>query len=134
MNNEIYLKAKGIVKKDGKYLVIKRWVDDLIPDPYIWEFVDGEISHGESPDDGVCRLIQETLGVEGKIEKIIYTWSLMLGDIQCVGIAYLCTIEADDSSFVLPEDYCEWKWIDRDDFSSYIENRFVLRDLEGVEL
>ena len=29
----IYLRVKGIIKQDDKYLLIKRWVDDRIPDP-----------------------------------------------------------------------------------------------------
>ena len=36
----IYLRVKGIIKQDDKYLLIKRWVDDRIPDPFLWEFVD----------------------------------------------------------------------------------------------
>lgn len=40
----IYLRVKGIIKKDDKYLLVKRWVDDRIPDPFLWEFVDAEVS------------------------------------------------------------------------------------------
>ena len=38
----IYLRVKGIIKKDDKYLLVKRWVDDRIPDPFLWEFVRSE--------------------------------------------------------------------------------------------
>lgn len=130
----IFLRVKGIVKKDDKYLVIKRWVDDRIPDPFVWEFFDGEVAYGEAPDTAVLRVIRDTIGVEGSIEKIVYTWSQMLGDTQCVGIAYLCSIEAEDSSFVLTEEFGDWEWITREQFEYYIENRYVLRDLENREL
>lgn len=133
--NDLFLRVKGIVKKDDKYLVIKRWVDDRIPDPFVWEFFDGEVAHGESPDMAVLRAIRDTIGVEGNIEKMIYTWSQMIGDTQCVGIAYLCSIDADDASFVLPpEEFGGWEWITRDRFDYYIENRYVLKDLEHAEL
>lgn len=129
----IYLRVKGIIKKDGKYLLLKRWVDDRIPDPFLWEFVDAEVSFGEAPDEAMLRAMREILSLEGKIERIVYTWSNMIGDSQCVGIAYICSIE-DEEDIVLGEEYGEWEWVEREKFSHYIENRFVLEDLKGVEL
>ena len=113
--------------------MLKRWVDDRIPDPFLWEFVDAEVNYGEAPDEAMLRAIGEILSVEGKIERIVYTWSNMIGDSQCVGIAYICSIE-DDSSIVLGEEYGEWEWVARDQFPEYIENKYVMNDLEGVEL
>ncbi|MBQ7065269.1 MAG: NUDIX domain-containing protein [Lachnospiraceae bacterium] len=130
----VYIKVKGIIKKDDRYLVLKRWVDDRIPDPFVWEFIDGQIEHGEAPDEGVLRQIREQIGVEGTIEKIEYTWSQMLGDTQCVGIAYLCSIEAEDDSFEMSEEYGGFEWIKREEFPYYIENRYVLNDLEKAVL
>lgn len=132
--NNLYLRVKGIVKKDGKYLVIKHWIDDRIPDPFVWEFIDGEVNWGEAPDEAVRRLATEIIDVECNVERILYTWSSMLGDTQCVGIAYLLSLKGDESGIVLPEDFGEWEWIERERFEYYIENRYVLRDLEGVEL
>ena len=132
--HELFARVKGIVKKDGKYLVLKRWMNDRIPDPFMWEFIDGEVNHGESPDDAILRLTSELLGVEGQIERIVYTWSNMLGDTQCIGIAYLLSIREDESHFVLTEDFGEWEWIARDQFNAYIENTYVLDDLKGVKL
>ena len=129
----IYLRVKGIIKQDDKYLLIKRWVDDRIPDPFLWEFVDEEVNYGEAPDEAVIRAIEEILSVEGRIERIVYTWSNMIGDSQCVGIAYICSLE-DDSSIILGEEYGEWEWVERDQFPEYIENKYVLNDLEGLEL
>ena len=129
----IYLRVKGIIKQDDKYLLIKRWVDDRIPDPFLWEFVDAEVNYGEAPDEAVIRAIEEILSVEGRIERIVYTWSNMIGDSQCVGIAHICSLE-DDSSIILGEEYGEWEWVERDQFPEYIENKYVLNDLEGLEL
>ncbi len=130
-----FVRIKGIIKKGDKYLLIKRWVDDRIPDPFVWEFIDAEVKHGEAPDDTVRRAIRELLSVEGTIDRIVYTWSNLLGDTHCVGIAYLCSIsEEDEDNIVLPEDYGEWMWVARDEFPYYIENQYVLQDLEGKEL
>ena len=131
----VYLRVKGIIKKDNKYLLVKRWVDDRIPDPFVWEFIDAEVAFGEAPDDAVLRAIHDLLSVEGKIERIVYTWSNMIGDSQCVGIAYLCSIEeADETNIILSEEYGEWEWVEREKFREYIENKYVLNDLEGVAL
>ena len=133
--NNTYVRVKGIIKKGDEYLVIRRCVDDHIPTPYVWEFIDAEVQHGEAPDDTVLRAIEELLSVEGVIEKVEYTWSNLLGDTHCVGIAYLCSImEEDEANIVLPEDYVEWKWITREEFPKYIDNTYVLQDLEGIVL
>lgn len=130
-----FLRVKGIIKKDDRYLLLKRWVDDRIPDPFVWEFIDAEVNHGEAPDDTVLRAINEQLSVEGKIEKIEYTWSSMLGDTHCVGIAYICSIaEADEANIVLSEEFGEWIWVTREEIPEYIENQYVLKDLEGKTL
>lgn len=130
-----FLRVKGIIKKGDKYLLIKRWVDDRIPDPFVWEFIDAEVLHGEAPDDTVRRAIREQLSVDGTIDKIEYIWSSMLGDTHCVGIAYLCSIkEPAEANIVLSEDYGDWIWVSRDEFTNYIENQYVLQDLEGKTL
>ena len=130
---DIYLRVKGIIKKDWKYLLIKRWVDDRIPDPFVWEFVDMEVNFGEAPDEAMLRAMEEILSVEGKIESIAYTWSGMIGDSQCVGIAYICSIE-DEGNIVLGEEYDGWEWVEKERFPDYIDNRYVLKDLEGAGL
>lgn len=131
----IYLRVKGIIKKDDKYLLIKRWVDDRIPDPFVWEFIDAEVNFGEAPDEAVLRAIRDLLSVEGKIHHVIYTWSNMIGDSQCVGIAYLCEIDdEDEANIVLTEEYGEWEWVEREKFAYYIENKYVLNDLKEVAL
>lgn len=130
-----YVRVKGIIKKGDTYLLIKRWVDDHIPEPFVWEFIDAEVAHGDSPDETLLQAIREQLSVEGKLEKIEYTWSNLLGDTHCVGIAYLCSIkEEDEANIVLSEDYGEWIWVSREQFADYIENQYVLEDLEGKEL
>ena len=130
---KIYIRVKGIVKQDNKYLLLKRWVDDRIPEPFLWEFVDAEANYGEAPDEAMLRAVRESLSVEGRIDRTVYTWSNMIGDSQCVGIAYLCSLE-EDGSIVLGEEYVEWEWVEREQFASYIENKYVLDDIEGVEL
>jgi ADP-ribose pyrophosphatase YjhB (NUDIX family) len=127
-----FVRVKGIIQKGDRYLLIKRWVDDRIPDPFVWEFIDAEVSHGEAPDDTVLRAIRELLSVDGKIEQIKYTWSNMLGDTHCIGIAYICSIaEEDEANIVLPEEFGEWTWVTKQEIPEYIENQYVLEDLRA---
>ncbi len=129
------LRVKGIIKKGDRYMLIKRWIDDRIPEPFIWEFINAEVAFGEAPDDTVLRAIREVLSVEGKISKIEYTWSSMLGDTHCVGIAYICSIpEEEEVNIVLPEEYGGLQWVTREEIPKYIENQYVLKDLEGKAL
>ena len=52
-----------------------------------------------------------------------------------MGIAYLCSIQDEDEErIVLPEEYGEWKWISREEFPEYIDNLYILNDLEDKRL
>ncbi|MCM1089008.1 MAG: NUDIX domain-containing protein [Muribaculaceae bacterium] len=130
-----FVRVKGIIKRDGRYLLVKRWVDDHIPEPFVWEFVDAEVNHGESPDDAVLHAIHEILSIDGKIEKIEYTWSNLIGETHCIGIAYICSIsEEEERNIVLAEEYGEYQWVAREQFEEFIENQYVLQDLKGKTL
>ena len=92
------------------------------------------MNFGEAPKDAVMRWMDELLGVSGSIEKVLYTWSKVTGDSQCFGIAFLCSMDGDDSAITLAEEYGEWKWVTREEFEEFISNQYVLDDLIGVEL
>lgn len=125
------LLVKGIVRSNDKFLIVAKWYDDNISDPYQWQFVDGEVEHGESPDAAVIRLIEEQTGIHAEVDKILYTWSFMVGDTHKVGIVYDCIAEQD--TIMLSEDLNDAKWIDRDEFEKYIDNKNLLNDLKKVE-
>lgn len=126
------IKVKGILKSQDKYLILERWYDDRIEDPYQWEFVDGKIEFGESPDSAVIRFIKETTGVEAVIDKILYTWSYMLGDECNIGISYLCYAVQEDVQ--LSEEYISYQWVEREELESIIQNKKLLEDIERAEL
>jgi nucleoside triphosphatase len=123
--------VKGIVKNEDKYLVVRKWYDDRIVEPYQWEFVDGVLEFGEIPDQSVIRHVLEQTGLSSTIDKILYTWTFQTGEVFNIGISYLCLTPLD--SVILSEDLVEYQWIKREDFASYI-SRKVLADIERVEL
>ena len=42
--------VKGIVQYQDSYFEVERLYDDRIFDPYQWEFIDGEMEFGETPE------------------------------------------------------------------------------------
>ena len=52
------------------------------------------------------------------------------GDMQIVGIAYLCHAESD--MVILSEAVSDFKWVTASELSEYIENKGVLNDLKNA--
>ena len=61
--------VKGIVQYQDSYLAVERWYDDRIFDPYQWEFIDGEMEFGETPEKAVERIVAEKTGVAVQVNK-----------------------------------------------------------------
>jgi len=119
--------VKGIVRYEEKYLLVQRWYDDRIEDPYQWEFVDGKIEFGEDPDKAVVRLIREQTGLETIIDRIAYTWSYMVGDVHHIGISYECMTLEDE--VILSEELHDFRFVSKEEFGDYITNGKLLDDL-----
>lgn len=125
--NKIAVKVKGIVKYKGKYLLIQKWYDDNIVNPYKWEFVDSEIEPGKAPDEVVIDSIETGMGLGVKLSKILYTWTYTTGDIFHIGIAYLC--EAENDIVLLSDDYSDFAWVESERLGEYIEDKNLIKDL-----
>ena len=126
--------VKGIVQKDNKFLIVEKWYDDNIVDPYQWEFIDGEAEFGESPDAAVVRIIQEQTGLTSVVDRILYTWTFMIGSECNLGLSYLCLTDMDEDTVVLSEDLNNAKWIEADEIEDYINNKRMIEDLKNAEL
>ena len=121
--NRYRILVKGIVQKDDKFLAVEKWYDDNIIDPYQWEFVDGETEFGESPDAAVLRIIQEQTGLIAVVDRILYTWTFMIGSECNLGIAYLCLTEMEEDAVQLSEDLHDAQWITSAEFDDLINNK-----------
>ena len=133
-NNRYRILVKGIVQKDNKFLIVEKWYDDNIVDPYQWEFIDGEAEFGESPDAAVVRIIQEQTGLTSVVDRILYTWTFMIGSECNLGLSYLCLTDMDVDTLVLSEDLNNAKWIEADEIEDYINNKRMIEDLKNAEL
>ena len=133
-NNRYRILVKGIVQKDNKFLIVEKWYDDNIVAPYQWEFIDGEAEFGESPDAAVVRIIQEQTGLTSVVDRILYTWTFMIGSECNLGLSYLCLTDMDEDTVVLSEDLNNAKWIEADEIEDYINNKRMIEDLKNAEL
>ncbi len=133
-NNRYRILIKGIVQKGNRFLVVQKWYDDNIVEPYQWEFLDGTAEFGESPDAAVVRIVQEQTGLAVVVDRILYTWTFMMGSECNLGLTYLCITDMDEDSVRLSEELNAVKWISGDEFEEYIHNKKMLEDLEKAEL
>ncbi|MDD7404189.1 MAG: NUDIX hydrolase [Butyribacter sp.] len=135
MNSNRYrILVKGIVQRGNEFLAVEKWYDDNIIDPYQWEFVDGEAEFGESPDAAVIRVVQEQTGLTAEVDRILYTWTFMIGSECNLGIAYLCLTDMEEDEVILSEELHDAKWIEPSQFDEYINNKRMLADLEKAEI
>ena len=132
--NKYRILVKGIVQRGNKFLIVEKWYDDNIVEPYQWEFIDGEAEFGESPDAAVIRIIQEQTGLTAVVGGVLYTWTVMIGTECNLGLTYLCLTEQDEDDVILSEELHDDKWIEGIEFEEYIHNKRMLDDLEKAEL
>lgn len=123
---------KGIVRHNGKFLSVERWYDDRIFEPYQWEFLDGEMEFGETPDKALQRIVAEKTGLSVVPNKVLYTWGFTAGEICTTGIAFLC--DASSDVVVLSEDLHDYRWMTREEIPQVITNPAVIQDVENAGL
>ena len=120
------IKIKGILKCDDKFLIVRKWYNDRIENPYQWEFLDTDLEDGETPEITCLRYVQESTGIDASISSMPYTWVYRLGDNHYLGIAFLCRV--DDVPVILSEALSDYKWVRADELPDYIDNGRVLED------
>ena len=76
-------------------------------------------------------MVKQT-GITAFIDRILYTWTFMLGSECSLGLSYLCL--TDEDNVILSEELNDAKWIEGIDFEEYINNKRMLEDLEEAEL
>ena len=83
------IQVKCVVNYGSEYLLLKKWYDDRIDEPFQWEFPGGEVEFGESPEHAAERIVADASGLTAEAAKPLYTWQYTLGDVSNIGICYL---------------------------------------------
>ena len=124
--------VKCVVNYGSDYLLLQKWYDDRIDDPYQWEFPEGEVEFGEEPERAAERIVAESTGLTAEAAKPLYTWQYTLGEVSTIGICYLLYAHTEET--VLSEEYTSSVWVSRFDFADYIKNPNILKDIEKADL
>jgi 8-oxo-dGTP diphosphatase len=101
----------GLIKKNGKFLVLKRsFEDDYMPG--YWDLPGGTIKFQENIIDALKREIREEVGVKAKIGKILFCYDFPSGlERHQFIIIYDCEYLSGEVKLNL-EDHEEFKWVD----------------------
>ena len=123
---------KGIVQYKDAFLTVERWYDDRIVEPYQWEFINGVMEFGETPEKAVERIVEEKTGVPVQMNKPLYTWGFTAGEVCTIGIAFLC--DAQTEEVVLSEELHDSRWVPKTEIAQVISNKMVVKDIEKAGL
>lgn len=108
------LAVKGIIKKDGKILVLKRAKNDD-HQPGVWETVGGGIDEQMSPQEALKKEIIEETGLEVEIGEPfhVFTFTKDTGEFK-IGITFLCEYVSGEVRW--SNEHSEYRWIDPNEF------------------
>jgi 8-oxo-dGTP diphosphatase len=109
--------VKGIIRKDGKILIVKRSICDAHR-PCAWETVGGGIDENESPYEALEREIMEEAGIEVIIQEPFNVFHFKKDDGEYrIGITFICDWVSGE--IVLSEEHSEHKWIHPTEFAQF---------------
>lgn len=124
--------VKGVVNYGSEYLLLQKWYDDRIDEPFQWEFPEGIVEFGEAPEHAAERIVAESAGITAEAAKPLYTWQYTMGGVSTIGICYLLYAHTEET--VISEDYSGCAWVNRFDFGDYIKNPKIMADIERADL
>jgi 8-oxo-dGTP diphosphatase len=112
------LGVKGIIRKNGKILILKR-VEQDGHKPGIWETPGGTMDMENHPEEELKREINEETNLEVKIIEPFNVFTFIREDTGefKVGITFIC--DYIKGEIKLSEEHDEYQWIDSKDFKNY---------------
>ena len=111
MDNIIIVTLKAVIIFNRKALIIQRSADDNVG-ANTWEFAGGKLDFGEDLEVALKREIQEEVGLEVSINKLLYATTFKTHEYrQLVILAYLCI--ATDNNVNLSAEHQNYLWADK---------------------
>ncbi|HWT73844.1 MAG TPA: NUDIX domain-containing protein [Mobilitalea sp.] len=127
MENKIIVAMKAIILYNRKALIIQRSYGE-VSGSGTWEFAGGKLEFGEDLETGLRREIMEEVGLQVKIERLLYASTFQIKDNrQTVILNYLC--HSLGNQVVLSEEHEKFIWADKKTMKKYLA-KGILHDLE----
>lgn len=127
MEKKIVVVVKGIITLNNEILIIKRKDDDRI-DPGTWENVGGKIEFGENLETALKREINEEVGLDVVVNKLLYAVTFQPYPTKhVVLITYKCT--AQKGEVMLSEEHSDYRWVSEKEFKELVHQP-ILEDME----
>ena len=128
MENKIVVALKAIILYSRKALIIQRSYTEPTGSG-TWEFAGGKLEFGEDLEAGLKREIMEEVGLEVKVERLLYASTFQSKENrQTVILSYLCHSFSDQ--VVLSEEHDSYQWADKKTMRRYLA-KGILHDIEN---
>ena len=101
---KLSVSIKGIIFNNENILLLKNERNE-------WELPGGRIEEYENPEECLVREVQEELGINCTVEKIIDSWvfEVLKGKFVFI-VTYLCKCD-NYSNILISEEHKEYKWV-----------------------
>lgn len=128
MENKIVVAMKAIILSNRKALIIQRSYGE-VSGSGSWEFAGGKLEFGEDLEAGLRREIMEEVGLQVKIERLLYASTFQSKENrQTVILNYLC--HSLEDQVVLSEEHEKYIWADKKTMKKYL-TKGILHDLDS---
>ena len=124
------LTMRGVVKEDGKILILKRHPDSTT-NPNCWELPGGKVDPGEDFDKALIREFLEETNLEIKIEGLVAGVQEDFPHKRTV--ALVMNVEIISGEVTISDEHTDWKWatlseIKNLEISAWFKNLLVLKN------
>ncbi len=109
---------KAIIIKENKVLLVR----DPRMKQEIWEIPGGRMNIDEEPREAVAREIQEELGIDVTVGRVVYMEQFIQGNEgkRALVIVYACTMVDSEQPIHMSEtEVCEIAWVLYDELPEY---------------
>ena len=112
MEPTIYVAVKGLLKENGRTLMVRR-IDRKADDPIgWWEFPGGTMEFGETAEATLVREYREETGLTVKPRRLLFASTVFCNPAyQIVVITYECT-RVDGGEVRLSSEHSDYQWAD----------------------
>ncbi|MGG0717233.1 NUDIX domain-containing protein [Robertmurraya massiliosenegalensis] len=129
--NKTVVAVKGVIVHEGRALIVKRSDNDEVG-AGTWECAGGKIEFGENLESALVREIEEEVGINVTVEKILFATSFNTGPTrQVVILTYLC--RPNNTKVILSEEHIEYEWASKKQLKALLTPE-IIKDFERSDI